>query len=109
MPGFDGTGPRGFGPMTGWGRGYCAGQGGYFPARGWLGRFGGGRGRGWRNRYWSGGGPGWGYPGYHTGWFNADIPADEGIKILQEDEKHLEEELKNVRDELERLKKKEQK
>jgi hypothetical protein len=24
MPGFDGTGPMGMGPMTGWGRGYCA-------------------------------------------------------------------------------------
>ena len=24
MPGFDGTGPRGMGPMTGGGRGYCA-------------------------------------------------------------------------------------
>jgi len=23
MPGYDGTGPRGRGPMTGWGRGYC--------------------------------------------------------------------------------------
>ena len=23
MPGFDGTGPRGKGPMTGWARGYC--------------------------------------------------------------------------------------
>jgi hypothetical protein len=23
MPGFDGTGPRGMGPMTGRGRGYC--------------------------------------------------------------------------------------
>ena len=23
MPGFDGTGPAGMGPMTGWGRGYC--------------------------------------------------------------------------------------
>ena len=23
MPGFDGTGPRGMGPMTGGGRGYC--------------------------------------------------------------------------------------
>ncbi|MBW2038178.1 MAG: DUF5320 domain-containing protein [Deltaproteobacteria bacterium] len=23
MPGFDGTGPRGLGPMTGWGRGFC--------------------------------------------------------------------------------------
>jgi hypothetical protein len=24
MPGFDGTGPRGIGPMTGGGRGYCS-------------------------------------------------------------------------------------
>ena len=24
MPGFDGTGPRGLGPMTGGGRGFCA-------------------------------------------------------------------------------------
>ena len=24
MPGFDRTGPRGMGPMTGWGMGYCA-------------------------------------------------------------------------------------
>ncbi|MDY6881139.1 MAG: DUF5320 domain-containing protein [Thermodesulfobacteriota bacterium] len=23
MPGFDGTGPAGIGPMTGWGQGYC--------------------------------------------------------------------------------------
>jgi hypothetical protein len=23
MPGFNGTGPAGAGPMTGWGRGYC--------------------------------------------------------------------------------------
>jgi hypothetical protein len=23
MPGFDGTGPSGMGPMTGWGQGYC--------------------------------------------------------------------------------------
>lgn len=28
MPAFDGTGPMGMGPMTGWGRGRCAGAGG---------------------------------------------------------------------------------
>ena len=33
MPGFDGTGPRGTGPMTGGGRGYCA-----VPQAGSLGR-----------------------------------------------------------------------
>jgi len=26
VPGFDGTGPRGAGPLTGAGRGYCIGQ-----------------------------------------------------------------------------------
>lgn len=35
MPGFDGTGPRGEGPMTGWGMGYCAlpkeARGNYYP------------------------------------------------------------------------------
>ena len=55
MPGYDGTGPRGEGPMTGWGRGYCKPgfRGGYvlpvfFVPRG-AGRgfppWGGGRGR----------------------------------------------------------------
>ena len=51
MPGFDGTGPRGMGPMTGGGRGYCSPRG----ARGgWLSY--GGRG-------WGGYGYGYGYPG----------------------------------------------
>lgn len=50
MPGGDGTGPNGFGPMTGRGLGYCAGYStpGYTKGPGLgLGRgFGGGRGRG---------------------------------------------------------------
>ena len=29
MPGFDGTGPRGMGPMTGGGRGFCNPRGSY--------------------------------------------------------------------------------
>ena len=29
MPGFDGTGPRGMGPMTGGGRGFCSPRMGY--------------------------------------------------------------------------------
>ena len=33
MPRFDGTGPMGAGPMSGWGRGYCdSGNRGYGPA-----------------------------------------------------------------------------
>ena len=42
MPGFDGTGPRGQGPMTGGARGFCAesiGVRGFFPYRaGFYGR-----------------------------------------------------------------------
>jgi len=44
MPGGDGTGPNGLGPMTGKGLGYCAGYrmpGGYInpiPGRGYFGR-----------------------------------------------------------------------
>lgn len=76
MPGGDGTGPMGFGPMTGRAAGYCAGYGvpgfmnpipggGYggwgrgYGAGGpgfWGGR---GRGRGWRNSYRATGLPGW--------------------------------------------------
>ena len=81
MPFGDGTGPRGLGPMTGRGAGYCAGfgmpgftnpvpGGGYGLGRGWgrgLGRgrglgvgMGRGRGGGWgRGRGWWGRGPYW--------------------------------------------------
>lgn len=44
MPGFNGMGPNGMGPMTGGGRGYCA-----IPIERARRPF--GRGRGWRNRY----------------------------------------------------------
>jgi len=52
MPGFDGTGPRGQGPMTGGARGYCvmpANEAGF--GKGIYGGRGAGRGgaRGWRN------------------------------------------------------------
>ena len=67
MPGFDGTGPRGLGPLTGGGRGFCAmplGMG--YPYMGYrpYPMFGLGRGRGYPSR-------GWGYPymGYRPyGW-----------------------------------------
>ncbi len=78
MPLGDGTGPMGYGPMTGRAAGYCAGYGmpGYMspvPGGGWgMGRgwgrgfgWGRGRGRGWgrgfgRGRGW-GRGFGWGF------------------------------------------------
>ncbi len=54
MPGFDGTGPQGRGPMTGGGRGYCAtGMGGVvqrgFGKRGWPHGGSYGRGARWSN------------------------------------------------------------
>jgi len=60
MPGFDSTGPRGMGPMTGGGRGFCASPGG--AGRSTAGGrmfFGRGGGRGWRNQYCATGLPRW--------------------------------------------------
>jgi len=76
MPGFDGTGPSGEGPMTGGARGYCNpawagarppmyGRGfGYGP-----GGFGRGRGRGFRRGFgrWFGFGRGFDWGGYFPG------------------------------------------
>ena len=57
MPGFDGTGPRGMGPMTGGGRGFCNpwGRGAAFGGYGAY------------------PGVGYGYPSY--GWRGASYPA----------------------------------
>ena len=64
MPGGDGTGPMGMGPMTGRGAGYCAGNAmpGYttpFGGRGFRGAGWGRGGRGRRNRFYATGLTGW--------------------------------------------------
>jgi hypothetical protein len=74
MPGGDGTGPMGMGPMTGRAAGFCAGYGvpGYMnpiPGRGFgmgygRGRGFGGGGRGRRNWFYATGLPGWMRAGY---------------------------------------------
>lgn len=46
MPARNGTGPMGMGPMTGWGRGWCAGGRGMGRGFAGYGRFGMGRGFG---------------------------------------------------------------
>ena len=70
MPGGDGTGPMGMGPMTGRGAGYCAG----YPVPGYMnplpggGARGWGRGRGWGLGRWAApwayGAPAYGAPAY---------------------------------------------
>ena len=71
MPGGDGTGPQGMGPMTGRAAGFCAGYPvpGYANPIGGRGFFGRGRGfggGGWgrRNWYYATGLPGWARAGY---------------------------------------------
>lgn len=73
MPGFDGTGPQGGGPMTGGGRGYCVMPGGNIPS---------GFGRGGRFRApgaslgWRRGRLGWSQGVDGGGWVSRMMPGD---------------------------------
>ena len=94
MPGFDGTGPEGMDPMTGWGRGFCGAYGTRNFYRGFGFRYGwGGHGRGWRHRA--------GFPGWGWGWFGwppyepAYTPEDEKA-VLKEEAAWLKKELDAV-------------
>jgi hypothetical protein len=88
MPGLDGTGPLGLGPMTGRGAGFCMGYAVPWGAR-YYGRGAGmGFGRGFRRMYYATGLPGWarfGYPGYPQ----YNNPVYMGYDELVEDEKEL--------------------
>ncbi len=102
MPGFDGTGPRGEGPMTGGSRGYCAiGRiaprwnrwYGYGVGRGGI-PWGGGRGRAW------GGGRGRWWRGYAPCAYEPWVPP-----VSVEDEKaYLRDSLKDLQDEMNAMK-----
>jgi Family of unknown function (DUF5320) len=106
MPVFDGTGPRGMGPRTGGGRGYC-GTGGLRNTTG-LGWFGRGRGMG-RDLLGMGLGLGgyflrpwaWGrgvYPSYNPS-------ADEEASLLKEDASSLRQTLSSIEQRLNELEK----
>ena len=82
MPGFDGTGPRGMGPMTGRGMGPCGG--GYGPGLGW--------GRGYGRAM-----CGWGYRQYRA------MPKAERKEILEQELEDLKGELEMVEAELKEL------
>jgi hypothetical protein len=101
MPGGDGTGPTGMGPMTGWGRGVCGRPGG--ARQGSDGDIrGGGRGR--RNRFWASGRGGWNRWA-PTAPYRADVEStpDSERRRLEERSAALEAEQKNIRARLEEL------
>lgn len=87
MPRFDGTGPMGYGPGTGWGMGPCGAGMAWRKGRG-QGR----EGRGGFRRF-------WGYMPYH-----GEITKDEEKAMLEEDAKILEEKLTAVKARLKELK-----
>jgi hypothetical protein len=126
MPAGDGTGPRGMGPMTGRGAGYCAGYGapGYAnPMPGWsfgMGRGrgrGGGWGRGWRNMYYATGLPGWARYGYTPAWgappaaaygpYGAPPTREQETEFLKSQAEMLKEELDAISQRIAELEKQE--
>ena len=126
MPRGEGTGPMGFGPMTGRAAGYCAGYGmpGFMnltPGFGMGARFGrwrgtgfqgGGGGRGWRNMFYATGLTGghraaFGWPVFGRGFYGAPaVPAmsrEQQVEILKDQTKFLEEQLGAVKKRMEEL------
>jgi len=109
MPGYDGRGPMGQGPMTGGGRGYCVSP----VARPAGGRyFGRGPGRGRRNMFYATGltggqRPGHGYPVYGRGAYpySADVSAEEEKNILKNEAESLKVELEDIQKRLADLEK----
>ena len=119
MPRGDGTGPAGFGQMTGRGAGYCAG----YPGAGFTNRFfgrrlGGGFGRGgghgWRNQFYATGLTGWQRAGLRGGFPyapyapdyavpRAAVTKEQQIENLKGQAGYLENELVAVRKRIEEL------
>ncbi len=91
MPGGDGTGPNGFGPGTGWGRGPCS----YGRDRSL------GRRRFWRNR-----GVGFGRGGYNSS-YEKPVTPEEEKNFLEMEAKGLETELKIIQKRIKDLESKE--
>ena len=109
MPGGDGTGPMGMGPMTGRGAGYCAGYNmpGFAQGRGFW-RRGFGRGFGWRR--WARAapvGPVWEpYPQQpYPQQLYAQQTKEQEIQFLEQEAKAVEEEQKALSQELEDIRK----
>ncbi len=100
MPGGDGTGPMGMGPMTGRGAGFCSGFStpGYTNFGGRFGMgFGFGRGRGFGRRFFISGLPGWNRYGY------ASYSRDDEKNFLKGQAEFLENQLEQVQQQLNAL------
>ena len=114
MPGGDGTGPMGMGPMTGRAAGYCAGypvpgymnpafgrgRGGFGLGRGWGRGRGGGRGFGWQRaayRYAYGAGYYGGYP------YAPEITPQQEADMLKDQAKAMQEEIKAINERISEL------
>ncbi len=108
MPGGDGTGPAGMGPMTGRAAGFCAGYptAGYMTAAGGRGYWGWGRGRGggWgrRNWYYGTGQPFWARAGQN---FLAAPNAEQEREALRQQSQYLQDSLDAVNRRIEDLEK----
>jgi len=116
MPGGNGTGPAGMGPMTGRGAGYCAGYSvpGYANPVGGRGFFGFGRGGGrgvGRGRGFGGGGFGWARGGYGSPAFgvaaygqvpfNQTATPQQEVDGLKDQAKYLEDALNGIKSRIE--------
>ena len=121
MPGGDGTGPAGMGPMTGRAAGYCAG----YPTPGFAnpvpgrGAWGWGRGRGgWGRRNWfhATGLTGWqraatGYPAFggvpygapYTGAYTQTASREQEMEMLKGQAEYFEDALQGIKERIEEL------
>jgi len=104
MPGGDGTGPAGMGPMTGRAAGYCAGYyvPGYANLNAWAGwnRFGYGRARvrnfGWRGGFYSS--YAYGYP------YMSKMTPQQEAEMLSEQAKAIQEDISSINERIKELK-----
>jgi len=123
MPGGDGTGPAGMGPMTGRAAGYCAGYPvpGYANPVGGRGFWGWGRGRGggrgWRNQFYATGLTGWqraavGYPAFggvvpaaapYAAPFAPAVGGEQQLDALKGQAEYFEQALDGIRKRIEEL------
>ncbi len=111
MPFGDRTGPRGLGPRTGRGLGYCSGYSypGYMNplGYGWGRGFGRGWGRGFGRGFGRGWGRGWGYSPYfpsYDPYYSPDfLTPKEEKEMLNEDLEVLRKEMKAIEERLKEL------